>query len=89
VISAGQTDKGHVRKGNEDAFLDAPQRGLWAVADGMGGHSAGDVASKMIVERLAGLPGFDSAADYVDAVDAVLEKSTVTCCNSRASARCR
>lgn len=53
MSSAGLTDKGRVRGHNEDAFLDAPQQSLWVVADGMGGHTAGDVASKMIVERLA------------------------------------
>jgi protein phosphatase len=52
MSSAGLTDKGRVRGHNEDAFLDAPQQSLWVVADGMGGHTAGDVASKMIVERL-------------------------------------
>ncbi|WP_245623677.1 PP2C family protein-serine/threonine phosphatase [Paraburkholderia nodosa] len=40
---------------NEDACLDQPQRGLWAVADGMGGHTAGDLASGMIVRALGAL----------------------------------
>ncbi len=39
---------------NEDACLDLPQKGLWAVADGMGGHTAGDLASGMIVRALGG-----------------------------------
>ena len=43
---------GHVRKVNEDAFLDAREQSLWVVADGMGGHSRGDRASRAIVERL-------------------------------------
>lgn len=50
--SVAKTDIGTIRKVNEDGFLDSPQVGLWCVADGMGGHAKGDVASKMIVDSL-------------------------------------
>ncbi|MBC3766666.1 PP2C family protein-serine/threonine phosphatase [Neptunicella marina] len=50
--SAAQTDIGTVRKINEDALLDASSVGMWCVADGMGGHQKGDVASQMIIEHL-------------------------------------
>jgi type VI secretion system protein ImpM len=53
--SFARTDVGMRRKCNEDAILDRPQAGIWAVADGMGGHQAGDVASLMIVEALGEL----------------------------------
>jgi serine/threonine-protein phosphatase Stp1 len=57
--SAARSDAGKVRGRNEDAYLDCPQDGLWVVADGMGGHQGGDIASQLIVARLADLPRGD------------------------------
>jgi protein phosphatase len=41
-----------VRSGNEDSFIISPELGLFAIADGMGGHNAGEIASKMAIETL-------------------------------------
>jgi PPM family protein phosphatase len=50
VKAYGVTDIGRKRKRNEDSHVIAPEIGLYAVADGMGGHNAGDVASQRAVE---------------------------------------
>ena len=72
MTSAGLTNPGRVRSHNEDAFLDAPDRRLWVVADGMGGHSAGDVASRMIVEKLGAVAAPADPTAHVDAVEDAL-----------------
>lgn len=51
VVSAGMTDVGCVRKHNEDNFLIDDELGLYVVADGLGGHAAGEVASQIVIER--------------------------------------
>lgn len=51
-----KTDVGLRRKVNEDSLLVRTERGLWAVADGMGGHDAGDVASAKVTQALLELP---------------------------------
>ena len=50
---AGETDRGQVRPTNQDAFLTLPECGVFAVADGVGGRSRGDLASATAVEVLA------------------------------------
>ena len=61
---------GHVREVNEDAWLVAPP--VFVVADGMGGHAAGDVASGIVVEEFAALEGREDLDPA--AIDAVLDR---------------
>src|SRR5690606_6716587 len=68
MIAAARTDVGMIRSGNEDAyFADVTrERGLFIVADGMGGHAAGEVASEMAVQivsrELHGMKDLESEA---------------------------
>lgn len=57
------SDTGRVRDHNEDSFLAMPESGVWLVADGMGGHLAGDFASRSIAESVASLGVPVSAPD--------------------------
>jgi len=56
LISHSLSDKGLSRDNNEDCFLSEPSAGLWVVADGMGGHEAGEVASAIVRDTLAQYP---------------------------------
>jgi PPM family protein phosphatase len=69
---AAATDRGHRRAANEDSYV--AQSPIFAVADGMGGHSAGDLASAAVVTRLAEVitDGFGTTG----AIDRALEKAT-------------
>ena len=69
-----KTDVGLRRKVNEDSLLVRTERGLWAVADGMGGHDAGDVASSKVTECLLELPDSDDLDQLVESAVAALKK---------------
>lgn len=70
--SSAVTHCGAVRNMNEDAYLSRNDDGLWVVADGMGGHEAGEVASEMITASLARLNVEQPLADVVDALEDTL-----------------
>jgi protein phosphatase len=72
--SASATHTGLVRRLNEDACLELPERGLWVVADGMGGHAAGDLASGMLVESLRNIARAGSLDDLSTEVRRTLQR---------------
>jgi protein phosphatase len=59
------THVGKVRARNEDSYLTHPETGIWAVADGMGGHEGGDLASQTVIEALGSIERPTSAADLL------------------------
>jgi serine/threonine protein phosphatase PrpC len=63
VTTGSLTHKGMVRDHNEDSLLSLPETGLWVIADGMGGHQAGDVASRTIIDAAASVGRPSSAPD--------------------------
>ncbi|MBU9216344.1 serine/threonine-protein phosphatase [Burkholderia gladioli] len=72
-VSAGHTETGKVRRRNEDAILVRDDLGLWVVADGLGGHAAGDYASALIVERLGALTRDGDIHEFAIAVEEALQ----------------
>ncbi|MDH5327521.1 MAG: protein phosphatase 2C domain-containing protein [Gammaproteobacteria bacterium] len=67
--SCSSTHVGHVRQINEDSFLDRADIKLWAIADGMGGHHAGDVASNSIVSELDAITPRTRLSTYIDEIE--------------------
>lgn len=67
--SAGMTHPGRVRTINQDAYLALPERGVWIVADGVGGHQQGDLASRLIVESLYDLPRARDLRRLIESVE--------------------
>lgn len=63
--SCAASHVGLIRTVNEDAYLSRPDHGLWAVADGMGGHHAGDVASNSIITALKDITPDEHLSQFI------------------------
>ena len=68
VRYSARSHVGLKRKVNEDAILALPEESLWLVADGMGGHEAGDYASRLVADMVASIPPGLPPADRLSAV---------------------
>jgi len=73
-ISYGITHTGNIRDHNEDAFLALPEQRLWIAADGMGGHTAGDFASRLIIDQFKGFETSPLTGRSVDKIRQILAK---------------
>jgi len=69
--SAAATDVGKVRSVNQDSFIERSDAGLWVVADGLGGHSEGEIASRMVCDALA---DFTPDAAFDEAIEGAQER---------------
>ncbi len=73
LVGTGATHPGTVRTKNEDSLVLRPDLGLWAVADGAGGHGAGDVASQAVAAALQAIPGGMPAGELLARVRMTVE----------------
>ena len=75
VKSSSASHVGMVRKLNEDSYISRDEVGLWSVADGMGGHQAGDMASQTVVGALGTVPACPNIHDLLEATRNALNEA--------------
>ncbi len=73
--SAAMSHCGVRHRENEDSCLDRPEVGLWAVADGMGGHAEGHIASRTLCRALGRIPASGSLPELAMAVEAAIAEA--------------
>lgn len=79
------TDVGAVRQVNEDSYSALPDRGIWAVADGMGGHSHGDWASSQIARALDAVAAHETFDALIDAAARAIHDANAIICAEAAA----
>lgn len=78
-MSVAASELGRVRFSNEDAMLELSEHKLWAVADGLGGLSRGDYASKAVVQALQAFERRPTMRANIEAIESCLEAANTRC----------